>query len=129
MSETFNRYIRDGRKAVETHPDLRPSGVEFETAAVDTIASVLHALDADAGLTPELARFRAGSMDGVLRGERFATLERAWRSYVGDFEDIERGYSEDASHGASCAQRFAGAAECTCGKADAIHEHELGGEA
>jgi hypothetical protein len=31
-------------------------------------------------------------------------------------------FDEDSAHGPRCAQRFIGAAECTCGKADALAE-------
>ena len=51
---------------------------------MDTITSILHALDDDAGITLEQARD-----DSAVRWERYEFLERAWRCYDGDFEDIE----------------------------------------
>ena len=39
--------------------------------------------------------------------------------------DTGRPWQEDDAHGAQCAQRFAPAAECTCGKGDALAELDL----
>lgn len=96
MLSRFGRYIEQGREAVATHPDRVAEGgdtigeIDFQTAAIDTIASILHALDDEDGARPEAAREAAGAMDGPARGPMFGILEAAWRSYVGDFEDIER---------------------------------------
>ena len=72
---TFARYIAHGRAAIATHPDI--AGLDEDTAAVDTIASILHAVcdtfDANPGR----------------RGR--ALLERAWECYTGDHEELEEG--------------------------------------
>jgi hypothetical protein len=38
--------------------------------------------------------------------------------------DTGQPWQEDDAHGATCAQRIVGAAECTCGKADALAARE-----
>lgn len=83
MSDTFNKYVEHGRRALEAHPDYSSfEADETESIAADTIASVLHAVDADRGLSPREAEAQQD-------GPPWELLERAWRSYTGDFEDLE----------------------------------------
>jgi hypothetical protein len=71
MSRNETR-ARRGRAAVERHPDF--AGLDFETAAADTIADVLHACERYGGTLPS----------GI--GE---LVDQALRTYEGDAEDDE----------------------------------------
>lgn len=83
MSATFLRYIAHGEAAVETHPDYQRGLEDLETAAVDTIASILHAIDSERGLTlSSLAAHGPATYAADI-------LEQALRAYEGDFEDLE----------------------------------------
>lgn len=75
--KTFARYVVEGDRAIRQHPDFHPDGIEYETAATDQIASILHAVQFDAEANGE--RFNAREL-----------LESALVSYEGDFEDMQR---------------------------------------
>jgi hypothetical protein len=79
----YARYIRDGDRAIRLHPDLREdgTGIEYETAASDMIASILHAYEF--ALTEgDLAAGGAFSPEGL--------LDYALDCYRGDMEDRPR---------------------------------------
>lgn len=65
----LNASIRRGEDAIHLHPDLRPDGIDYPTAAADVIADVMHAV----------------------RVEGFDALEvcsRGISTYRGDLEEI-----------------------------------------
>lgn len=70
-NETQDDRTQRGHRAVELHPDLGPHGIDFETAASDLIADILHAAEEA----------------GVLPSEMEALVERALRTYHADAED------------------------------------------
>lgn len=76
MRDKFQDYIEQGQRAIETHPDY-PHGVDSDTAAVDTIVSVLHTV------------YGRKPLSEVME-DAFGLLERASRSFEGDYEDIGR---------------------------------------
>lgn len=78
-NETFNRYVAEGQKLIEQHPDW-PGGVDYETAASDQIASILHGLF-DGEYKPE---------DHTVR----SLLDHALRCYEGDQEEREDGFTD-----------------------------------
>jgi len=72
---TFQRYIEQGTRAVRTHPDF-DALADFTTSAVDTMASILHAMEYEA---------EHGKADDSFDVDE--VLARVHRSYDGDFED------------------------------------------
>lgn len=72
MMTTLQEKAQRGHRAVELHPDLHPQGIDFETAATDIIADVLHAA-ADAGLVDD-------------DDQAQEILDRAMRTFQGDYE-------------------------------------------
>lgn len=72
----LNRYrAARGRSLVVSHPDFPPEGVDFETAASDSVADILHALTVE--------------HEGLGERDARAFLDRALRGRQGDFEDEE----------------------------------------
>jgi hypothetical protein len=75
--QTFQRYIDDGWHVIRSHPDYDQRGlIDAETAAVDMIASTLHAIYGTRPL-------------GTIDDDAQAMLDRAFRSFCGDYEDLE----------------------------------------
>ncbi len=80
--DAFDKYIAHGLAALATHPDWE-FDIDKETAAADTIASVLHAI------------YRRDPFCDVAEAAH-ELLERAMRSFVGDYEDMGRSWDESA---------------------------------
>ena len=82
QAEINQKRVARGRELIESHVDfgkMQDTELdELQSAAADTIADILHALNAAGVFVGELEH------DGAL-----GFLERAHRSYVGDFEDEE----------------------------------------
>lgn len=67
---------RRGDDAVHLHPDLRPSGIDYATAASDLVADIMHAAD--------------------LRGlDALEVASRGIRTYQSDLEEAEPVYEVD----------------------------------
>jgi hypothetical protein len=86
----FARYVRDGDRAIRLHPDLREdgSGIEYDTAAVDMISSILHAYEF-ALAEGDIEAGGSYSVEGL--------LDAALVCYQGDFEDSKERHDADAS--------------------------------
>jgi hypothetical protein len=85
--DVFQRYIDHGERALLTHPDYLSGSIDKETAAADTVASILHAVYGRAPLHD-------------IMEDAHGLLERASRSFDGDYEDI--GIDDGPALGLQC---------------------------